>query len=247
MDGMDFLTPPTTAESEEIPRIKIGIEGADELVNGGIPAGNTVLVAGPAGSGKTLFALEFLYRGALSGEKGFYLSLEERESAILKTCKQFGWNMEELMAQDMIRIIRYDPYKYENIFDILASNIREMGAKRVVIDSISAMNLYLRDVREIRKCLMDIQDLIFEHQAVAFLTSEIPSDNLRRLSRFDVEEFVCDGIILLYYILAQTEYVRVIIIRKMRRTNHSSKVHPLKITPNGIVVYPHEEVFVTIE
>ncbi len=247
MSSMDFMTATTDTGEDNMPRIKIGIEGADELVDGGIPAGNTVLLAGPAGSGKTMFALEFLYRGALNGEKGFYLSLEERESAVLRTCKQFGWNMEELMSQDMIRIIKYDPYKYENIFDILASNVREMGAKRVVIDSISAMNLYLRDVREIRKCLMDIQDLIFEHQAVALLTSEIPSDNLRKLSRFDVEEFVCDGIILLYYILAQTEYVRVIIIRKMRRTNHSSKVHPIKITPNGMVIYPHEEVFVTIE
>ncbi len=231
----------------EMERLQTDIEGVDELLDGGIPLGNTVLLAGPTGSGKTIFALEFLYKGALKGEKGFYLSLEETEEAILRTARQFGWNFEEMLKKDMIRVIKYDPYRYENIIDLLTLNVKEMNAKRIVVDSVSAMNLYIQDVREIRKSLMDIQEIIFENKAVGILTSEIPSDNLKKLSRFDVEEFVCDGIIILYYVMSQAEFVRTIIIRKMRGSSHSTKVHPFKITPSGITAYPNEEVFIHLE
>jgi len=228
-------------------RIVVGVEGFDELVDGGIPSGNTVLISGPAGSGKTIFSLEFIVKGAEKGEKGIYLSLEESEENLVKICNQFGWDIKKYLDNDIVRILRYDPYRYENVMEILLTNLRELNAKRIVIDSVSAMNLYIQDIREIRKTLVDIQNLTNENKAVSFLVSEIPADNLRKISSYGVEEFVCDGIIVLYYLQAQTEFTRSILVWKMRASNHSRKIHPFKITNNGIKIYPREEAFVKIE
>ncbi len=223
-----------------------GIDGLDVLLEGGIPENHTVLVAGTSGSGKSIFSMQFLLEGAEKGEPGLYITFEEDEESVLKVLEGFSWNLKKHIKADKIRIIRYDPYRFQDIMDIISSNIKQMGAKRLVIDSISAIGLYIQDVREIRKTLVDIQSLAKSTGCTALIITEAPSDNPKRLSRFDVEEFVADGIIVLYYTPVANEYTRSIFVWKMRGTNHSRKVHPFKITKDGITIYPKEEALVRL-
>lgn len=224
-----------------IEKIKTDLSGLDEILDGGIPKGNEVLIAGPAGSGKTIFSLEFLYKGAIKGEKGLYISFEEDEKAIIRNISEFGMDLPKYLDNNSIRIIKYDPYRFENLTDLLSMNIKETGATRVVIDSITAINLYIQDAKDIRRTLVEIQSILRDNNCTALLISEMPSENNKMISRFGVEEFVSDGIIILYYTQVSSEYSRSILVWKMRGSTHSRKIHPFKISKEGIVIYPREE------
>lgn len=229
-----------------IEKIKTYITGLDEILNGGIPKGNEILIAGPTGSGKTILSLEFLYNGALKGEKGLYVSFEEDEDAIVRNIAEIGLDISKQIDNKMIRIIKYDPYRFENLTDLLSMNIKETGATRVVIDSITAINLYIQDAKDIRKILVDIQTILRNNNCTAFLISEIPSENNKMISRFGVEEFVSDGIIILYYTRISSEFSRSVLVWKMRGSTHSRKIHPFKISKEGIVIYPREEALIKL-
>ncbi len=229
-----------------IEKIKTEISGLDEILDGGIPKGNDVLIAGPAGSGKTIFSLEFLYKGAIKGEKGLYISFEESEKAILRNISEFGMDLPKYLDNNSIRIIKYDPYRFENLTELLSMNIKETGATRVVIDSITAINLYIQDAKDIRRTLVEIQSILRDNNCTAFLISEMPSENNKMISRFGVEEFVSDGIIILYYTQVSSEYSRSILVWKMRGSTHSRKIHPFKISKEGIVIYPREESLINL-
>jgi len=223
-----------------IEKIKTEISGLDEILDGGIPKGNEVLIAGPAGSGKTIFSLEFLCKGAIKGEKGLYISFEESEKAIIRNISEFSMDLPKYLDNNSIRIIKYDPYRFENLTELLSMNIKETGATRVVIDSITAINLYIQAAKDIRRTLVEIQSILRDNNCTAFLISEMPSENNKMISRFGVEEFVSDGIIILYYTQVSSEYSRSILVWKMRGSTHSRKIHPFKISKEGIVIYPRE-------
>lgn len=227
-------------------KVKSGILGFDELINGGIPEGNAILLAGPSGSGKSIFGLEFLIQGAKMGEPGVYLSFEEDEDQIKKNVETFKWGIDNEIKRNKLRVVRYDPYRFEGMVDILNSNIKQIKAKRVVIDSLSAMSIYIQDPREIRKVLVDIKNVLSENNCTAFLISESPSDNTRIVSRFGVEEFVCDGIIVLYYTRLNAEFKRSIFIWKMKASDHSNKIHPFEMTRAGIKINPKKKVVINV-
>ena len=135
--------------------------------------------------------------------------------------------------------LKYDPFKLEDIFELIESNIREIGATKVVIDSISALGIYVKDPPELRRMILEISKRLRKNCCTSLLISEILTGK-ESLSRFGVEEFVSDGVILLRNSLIGGEYRRGITVWKLRGTEHSRKVHPYKITKNGIVVYPDD-------
>jgi len=227
-------------------RTKTGIPGFDALLGGGIPTGFTVLIAGASGSGKSILSIQYLLEGAKNGEPGIYLTFEQDEASTLDSLGDMAQEARKQMKADKLRILKYDPYRFQDIIDILTSNMKQMRAKRVVIDSLSAIGLYIQDIREIRKTMVDIQSVTKETGCTTFVVVEVPADNPKKLSRFDVEEFVADGIIVLYYTPLNNEYTRSVFIWKMRGTNHSRKMHPFKISDDGIVVYPKEEALVKL-
>ncbi len=227
-------------------KIKTGITGLDALLDGGVPRGYTILLAGAAGAGKSLLSLQFLLAGARAGEPGIYLTFEQDEQSTLDSISGMSQEMKKMIKADKIRILKYDPYRFQDIIDILTSNIKQIGAKRVIIDSLSAIGLYIQDIREIRKTIVDIQAITKENGCTTLLVAEVPADNPKKLSRFEVEEFVADGIIVLYYTPLNNEYTRSIFVWKMRGINHSRKIHPFKIGDGGVVVYPKEEAMVKL-
>jgi len=217
-------------------RIKTGIPGLDELIGGGIPEKDLVLLSGVCGAGKTVFGLQFL---CSTKEPGIYVSFEEELPQIKSTAGMFRWDVEKLEKGKNLRFLKYDPFKIEDIFEVIENNIRMMKAKRVVIDSVSSLGIYVKDAADLRRMILQMSSMLRKNNCTSILISEILSGR-GSLSRFNVEEFVADGVILLHNILIAGEYRRGISVWKMRATDHSRKVHPYRITDKGIVVYPRD-------
>lgn len=224
-------------------RVKTGIEGLDKVLEGGIPGKKSVLLAGPAGSGKTTFCLEFLYRGITEyNENGLYLSFEESSEEIKRNLP-FNWNLSELEDQNKLSLIKYDPYQYEDIIDLIRTSVKGIQARRVAIDSLTALSLYVDNVKDIRKLILDMNEQLRKLRCASFYTGEIKTETPDQISRFGVEEFIADGVIQLFLTREGASLVTGILVRKMRGTDHDKKVHPFEFGKEGIKVYSKEEVF----
>ncbi len=221
-------------------RIPTGIPGLDELIEGGFPKGSVILLTGTCGTGKTLTSLQFLWYGIQQNENGVYISFEEPIEEVKKYSKLFGWDFEKAEKEGKAILVRYDPFHVEDIIELVTSSVRKINAKRLVIDSISALGMYIRDPSEVRRTIFNLLMNVYKLGCTTILTSEMLPDQIQ-LSRFGVEEFIVDGVIVFYYTKIDSYFARALTVWKMRYTHHSQKIHPYKITENGIVVFPHEE------
>ncbi len=212
-------------------RIASGIRGLDEIIDGGIPENFVVLLTGEVGTGKTIFGLQFL---CSAKEPGVYMSLEKEVSELRETSKSFGWDAERLEQERRLNLVKFDPYRLEDVLEVIENSIREIKARRIVIDSISTLGIYVREISELRHIIIQLGTVMENNRCTALLTSEIPHQGT--LSRFGVEEFVSDGVIVLGKSLSADEYVRTVHISKMRMSNHSKKIYKYDITKEGIVI-----------
>lgn len=215
-------------------RISTGIKGLDPLIEGGFIKGSSVLVTGGAGNGKTIFGLQFLWEGLQKGEPGVYITLEEDAEDIKEDARRFGWEFEEFEKKGIFKLTYFDPIQVNEVGINLLEDINKINAQRVVVDSISILGMMLPNQIQVRKKLVGLINSIKNTGATAVLISEIVDGDDKKLSRFGVEEFVVDGVIVLYYLgLSST---RSLLIRKMRRTKHGQDSYQMEITENGIMV-----------
>ena len=222
-------------------RLKTGVLGLDELMHGGIPENQTVLVTGTAGSGKTLLAMQFDYTGVKKYQQPtVYLSFEETIESIRNNAMNFGWDFKPLEKDGKFSFIKYDPYHVEDFLTTLEAKIREIGAKRVVIDSVSALSFFVREKSEYRRMVFHLSQILQRLQCTSILLSEIVP-GMPGLSRNGVEEFIADAVVVLYYRRINSTFSRAIQVWKMRGTKHSEKLHPYKITDKGMEVFHKEE------
>ena len=142
--------------------------------------------------------------------------------------------------------MKYDPYHVDEIPNTLMGKVREISAKRVVIDSLSSLSFYGRDDAEFRRLVFNISLVLQKMKCTSMLVSEIVPGT-PGLSRSGIEEFIVDGVVVLYYKRVNSAFSRAIQVWKMRGTKHSEKLHPYKIGNNGIEVYPKEEAFMGVE
>ncbi len=230
-------------------RVKTGVKGFDDLLQGGIPQGSSVLLTGGAGTGKTIFALQYIYEGARTyKEPGIFITLEGNVKNITWNMESFNWDIKGLQDRNLIKIYRLnlDPSRFDNSFEdlldkeleVIANMVKEIGAKRLAVDSTTAFGVFMKDDGLMRALLYKFTNALKDLDCTNILISETPSDNIKKLSAFGVEEFVTDGVIALYF----TPPNRSIFIRKMRGTNHSKSVHPFEITDKAIVVHSKDEI-----
>lgn len=245
-------------------RVPSGIYGLDELLEGGFPEKRNVLVSGACGTGKSIFCVQYLYKGAVEyGEPGLFVTFDESPYKIREDVLRFGWDLKTLEKSGDFRMVdasvtRVGMVSEEEtsitpgIFDFdqigleIMKVIRESGAKRVAIDSLPAMALHLKDSAEIRRSMFRLALLLSKANVTAVLTSEIPEQSLSagqpmNFSKYGVEEYIVDGVLLLNYLGVGSQSTRTLYIRKMRSTAHSPDIHPMEITKDGIVVKKVEE------
>lgn len=227
-------------------KTKTGINGFDELVEGGLTTNSITLLTGTPGTGKTIFGLEFLYRGALIGEKGLYISFEEPKENIIEQAKQFGFDLAKLEKEGKI-VIDYVPSKNitNAVLAAIPSSIKQDNIKRVVIDSVSTLALSIPTIQTkitevteftIKRFIYNfIEDLRLAHAGTILLIGQ--SRNDKELSSDGVSEFVADGIIHITYESLGGEYSRSLNIRKMRQCKNDEDIHPLEISKKGIIVH----------
>jgi circadian clock protein KaiC len=223
------------------PRVPSGIDGLDEMLNGGFPAGHVVLVTGLPGTGKTCFGLQFLLSGAARGEKGVFLSLEEDEPQLLDSARGFHWPVDAAIQAGTFRVIRLDPKEtrqsLHRIQGELGKELAALGARRIVVDSVSLLNMLSDDEPARRATLFALADACRAAGATTVLTAE--ADPIHpEVSRDGLSEYVADGVLILgYHTTSDGHRVGLSLrILKMRRTAHARTAQPYAIGPNGLLV-----------
>jgi len=242
-------------------RVPSGIEGLDELMGGGFPQGQSVVISGVPGSGKTTFGMEFLYKGATEyDEPGVYITLEESRESIIKNMMNFKMDLEKLISKRKILLVDANPirggtiltdsgqhtgfteFKAYGLSEMIRQKVREIDAKRIVVDPLSALLMHYRDEfekrMEVARLLIGISSL----NCTSLLTTEHRA--YEEIQRFTIEHFIADGVILLEMLNTAGGIVRGIQIVKIRGVKHDFDFHLYHITEKGIVVFPKERVFV---
>ena len=218
-----------------------GIAGLDEMIGGGFPSGHVVLVTGLPGTGKTCFGLQFLMAGAAAGERGVFLSLEEDVKPLLESARQFRWPVDDALSAGALKVLRIDPKEtrqsLHRIQGELGKELLSLGAKRIVVDSVSLLNMLSDDESGRRATLFALAAACREAGATTVLTAE--ADPLHpEVSRDGLSEYVADGVLLLGYRTGADGHRVGLSLRvlKMRRTAHIRSVQPYAIGPSGITV-----------
>jgi circadian clock protein KaiC len=245
-NGIEVFAPRITIQREDRgsdePRCKTGIKKLDDLLGQGIPRGSSLLVAGVAGTGKTVLLLEFLYRGALAGEKGIIFSFEETEERLRAAARGLGWDLDREVARGMIQIVftAQPDIMVEGNLLMMRERIEAMGAKRVAVDSVSVFLHKIEDSQVSREKVFQLASIVQNSQAVGLFATDIPYGS-RKISRFGVEETVVDGVVLLTSTEEGFERQRYIEVYKLRNTAHLKGRHPMTISTGGVAIFPRYE------
>ncbi|MCF8145285.1 MAG: circadian clock protein KaiC [Deltaproteobacteria bacterium] len=223
-----------------------GIRGLDEITKGGLPRGRPTLICGGAGAGKTLFAMEFLMRGAMEyGEPGVFITFEETPEDLAKNFMSLGFDLHEMMARglietDHIRIARSEieetgEYDLEGLFIRLGSAIDSIGAKRVVLDTIEALFSELPNATILRAELRRLFHWLKDRGVTAVVTGEKGD---KTLTRYGLEEYVADCVIFLDFRIVKQIATRRLRIIKYRGSSHGPDEYPFLIGEEGLSILP---------
>ena len=249
--GVEVFAPRVTILREDrgppVDRCKTRISNLDDLLGDGIPRGSSLLIGGVAGTGKTVLLLEFLYRGALAGEKGILFSFEETEERLRASARGLGWQLDEQIDRGMIEIIfiPQPEIMVEAHLLMIKERIEATQARRVAVDSVSVFLYKIRDPQIVREKTFQLASIVQNAQAVGFFATDIPYGS-RSISRFGVEETVVDGVILLSLTEEGMERQRYIEVYKLRNTAHLKGRHSIIVGTGGLTIFPRYNVEVDL-
>ena len=221
--------------------LSTGIDGLDEMLEGGVPRGHALCILGSFGTGKTTFALQFVVEGLLEGDKAIFVTLEEDVESIVASAAKFGWDLQKFLDKKTLAIYKLEPTDMKATLSRLKADLpeflRKFGAARVAVDSVSLLNMLSPDDAERRLRLFSLADQIKKGGATSVFTAETRDDN-PKASRDGLAEYVADGVISLrLQEKANGEVQPLIQVVKMRRVKHQRRVRPYSITEHGLVVH----------
>jgi len=229
-----------------LPKAPTGIQGLDEITCGGLPKGRTTLVCGSAGCGKTMFAMEFLVRGAQQyGEPGVFVSFEESAEDLAQNVASMGFDLKALAARkklliDHVRVVRSEieetgTFDLEGLFIRVGLAIDSIGAKRVVLDTLEALFGGFSNTAILRAEIRRLFEWLKEKGVTAVVTGERGDGTL---TRHGLEEYVSDCVILLDHRVVNQLTARRLRIVKYRGSVHGTDEYPFLIREKGISVVP---------
>jgi len=239
-----------TRETHRTAARPTGIPELDFMLRGGLPTDSTVLLAGASGTGKTILAMQWLFSGYDQfKEPGLYLSLTEPVVKAVKNVRTMSFFKQEYVNPTQVYFtdlrgimkgleLESKEFNREDIMavvDAIGNMVKQSGAKRVVIDSVTAMAYRLKDRDLIRDFIFQLGTLLAQTEANVIMTSEVVGDGY---SVFGVEEFIADGIIKLSHSRAGEELVRDFEIVKMRGINYDSHPAIFRISEDGMHLFP---------
>jgi circadian clock protein KaiC len=228
-----------------IDKCPTGITGFDQITEGGLPKNRTTLLSGSAGSGKTLWGLDFLINGATDyNEPGIFMSFEETEDELYKDVASLNLDLRGLVSQNKIRLeyvllerrdIQESDFNLEGLLIRLEHAIDSIGAKRVVLDSIESLFAGLKDIGVLRLEIKRLFRWLKQKQVTAIVTGE---PGKRSYTRQGLEEYVSDCIIFLDNRVTEQISIRRIRVIKYRGSNHGTNEYPFVIDKDGLSVIP---------
>lgn len=230
-------------------KIRTGIPGLDSIISGGFREGRTIVLSGPPGAGKTTFGMQFLYSGAKDfDEPGVFVTLSESPNEIKSDFKVYGWNVQKLIDEGKLLIIDARPFKMEEGFialdeslyrgesvpfmhltQLILSSIKRIEAKRLVVDSLTVLNMQYTNKFYARQGLQGMIHALEDQRCTSLLISEDAESE-----KTPTEWYVASGIITLNYIRREDTMERTIQVLKMRGVRHSEQIHPIKLGDTGL-------------
>lgn len=219
-------------------RTATGVPGLDDMLGGGLVCGFSTLVAGSAGVGKTTLAMQFMCKGAEEGEKGVYVSFEETPTKLAELARGYGLPLAEYIDKGMVSILYRSPLevRQEKLTQELVNELRATEAKRVVIDSITDLEMASSQHLTLRESVYSMVECLEASAATSLLIAEVPEVFGQTQITGEHISVIVDGIILLKYIEMESEIQRAVSVLKMRGSDHDKGIRRFTISSNGMRV-----------
>ena len=249
MDSTVLTSLTAGAVGPNLEKARTGIPGLDQITGGGLPQGRVTLVAGGAGAGKTLLGLNFLVAGARQyGEPGVLMTFEEPAAKVALNVRSLGFDIDELVRTGQLAVLAFqvDPseivaageFDFEPIFAILDDAIRQVGAKRVLLDTIEVIFGAFGDDAIVRSELIRLVRWLDDRGVTVVLTGERGNSGDNGLTRHGIEEYVTDCVIVLDHRVTAEISTRRLRVVKYRGSAHGTNEYPFLISERGFTVLP---------
>jgi circadian clock protein KaiC len=238
----------TSSPPVGVHKIRTMIEGFDDISHGGLPAGRSTLVSGTSGTGKTLFAVQFIYNGiTYFDEPGVFVTFEESPEDIIKNAYSFGWDLQKMVDDSKLFILDASPdpegqdvvgnFDLSALIERIQYAIRKYKARRVSIDSVTAVFQQYDAASVVRREIFRLVARLKQMGVTTVMTTE-RIDEYGPVARYGVEEFVSDNVVIVRNALEGERRRRTIEILKLRGTTHMKGEYPFTITNDGINIFP---------
>ncbi|MGC8962084.1 MAG: RAD55 family ATPase [Candidatus Bathyarchaeia archaeon] len=241
-------------------KVSTGVSGLDEILGGGLPAGRVILILGGPGTGKTILATQFVVDGLNRGEGAVFVSLDETKFHYYSEMSKFGWNLEKFEKDKKFSFLDASPIRHLpgevkvgkltigrrdfsmlSLIEGIKSAVKEISAKRLVVDPIASLIFQYPDPVERRTAMLDLVEALVGLGTTSILTSELSSMGLER--EVQLEEYLAHGVILLETFHVGRSMTRAIQVEKMREAPIDHQPRPYRITEKGFEVFSKESVF----
>ena len=251
--------------SEKLTTVRTGIQGLDELISGGFPKGRVILFVGGPGAGKTILASQFLYKGITDfNENAVLVSLDEGKEHFFSEMAKFGWDfkkaeeegkfgfvdatrlsrvaiLKEKMLKEETSSLRGKQLQIDKLIEELQEKIKQVNAKRVVLDTLASLFYRFLDPIERRTASVDLIESLSDLGVTVVVTTELGELGLQR--KILDEEFLVHGVIMMQTLFSAGTTTRGLQVEKMRGVNVNTNLVPYTIDKTGIEIYPNMSLF----
>jgi circadian clock protein KaiC len=222
-------------------RVKTGIPGLDEMLHGGFLSQTANLVEGAPGTGKTTFGMQFIYNGATQyDEPGLIITFEEFPQQYYRDAEAFGWDFRRLEREGRLKVIMTSPevtkIDLESVGGMIETTVKEMGVRRILVDSLSHFERFSEDPMELRSIQYSFINALKRERLTSVLTRENSMLFGQSEERDTSLSFIADSYILLRYVEIESEVRKALLVLKLRGSDHTKDITQFEIAPHGIEV-----------